>query len=252
MMKTIIKTSKTSVLSTDLYLKQDSNSIISIEFPKNEKVRSRTVVSRSRARPTGKFPSWKMGRMIQWESCHELNAYRLLDVNPYVVNYFEQPLLIRYIQDGIPHFHYPDTLVQFKDSFELWEIKTAKDAAKPEYIQRTQFLRGTLPNLGYRYRLIIAEDLAREPRLSNCLILLKFGRNPVSLLAEEQLRQILLVTGNISWDSILQGAMGPEGRKIICRLVLKGVLTFDIEKPLLSENHFFWIAGNTKAANWEI
>ena len=241
------------MLSTDLHLKQDSDStIISIEFPKEGKIRSRTVVSRSRARPTGKFPSWKMGRMIQWESCNELNAYRLLDVNPHVISYSEQPLIIRYIQDGIPYIHYPDTLVQFQNSQELWEIKTAKDAVRPENIQRTQLLESALYNLGYRYRLIIAEDLAREPRLSNCLILLKFGRNPVSLLAEEQLKQILSVTGSISWDSILQGAMGPEGRKIICRLVLEGVLTLDIEKPLLSENHFSWVAENTKAANWEV
>ena len=128
---------KTASLSADLYRKEHSGSpIISIELPKEGKLRSRSVVSRSRARPTGKYPSVKMGRMIQWESANELNACRLLDVNPNVISYFEQPLVIRYTQDDIPHLHYPDILVQWLDHQELWEIKTARDALKPEFIRK--------------------------------------------------------------------------------------------------------------------
>lgn len=241
------------MLSADIYSEEHSDSpIISITFPEEGKLRSRTVVSRSRARATGKYPSWKMDRMIEWESCHELNAYRLLDANPYVISYFEQPLVIRYIQDDIVHLHYPDALVQWQDYHELWEIKTASDAIKPENIQRTQLLEHALPKLGYRYRLLIAEDFAREPRLFNALTLLKFGRNPVSSLAEEQLRQIIEVTSSIRWGSILNGAMGPEGRKLICRLVLEGVLTFDIEQPLSDETCFFWVKGNNVVASWRL
>lgn len=59
-----------------------NNPILEIAFPPEGTVRARRIVSRSRARPTGKYPSWKMGRMIQWESTNELNAYRLLDANP--------------------------------------------------------------------------------------------------------------------------------------------------------------------------
>ncbi|TAK68026.1 MAG: hypothetical protein EPO19_09230 [Betaproteobacteria bacterium] len=39
-----------------------------IVFPEASERRSRRVVSRSRSRPTGKYPSWKMARMVQWES----------------------------------------------------------------------------------------------------------------------------------------------------------------------------------------
>jgi hypothetical protein len=42
--------------------------ILRIVFSSAEQVRSRRVVTRSRFRPTGKYPSWKMGRMLQWES----------------------------------------------------------------------------------------------------------------------------------------------------------------------------------------
>ena len=100
--------------------------------------------------------------------------------------------------------------------------------------------------------MMIAEDLAKEPRLSNSLFLLKFGRNPVSPLAQEQLRQMLEVTGSIQWNSILNGYLGTEGRKLICRLVLEGVLTFDIEQPLSGTTCFSWVAGNNQVVSWRL
>lgn len=109
-----------------------NNPILEITFPPEGKVRSRRIVSRSRARATGKYPSWKMCRMMQWESVNELNAYRLLDANPAVTAYHEQPLTITFKINGEIHKHYPDTMVQWGNSRELWEIKTAADAARPE------------------------------------------------------------------------------------------------------------------------
>ena len=43
------------------------DAVLELIYPGTGKLRSRKVVSRSRARATGKFPSWKMGRMIQWD-----------------------------------------------------------------------------------------------------------------------------------------------------------------------------------------
>jgi hypothetical protein len=58
--------------------------VLRIAFSSPEQVRSRRVVTRSRFRLTGKYPSWKMERMLQWESINELNAFRLLDCDPRV------------------------------------------------------------------------------------------------------------------------------------------------------------------------
>jgi pantoate kinase len=38
---------------------------IQINFPQDGKIRSRKVVKRSNARNTGKYPSWKMQRMMR-------------------------------------------------------------------------------------------------------------------------------------------------------------------------------------------
>lgn len=117
-----------------------------------------------------------MGRMIQWESSNELNAYRLLDANPVVRAFHEQPLVVRFCLDGAEQVRYPDTLVGLASSRELWEIKPAAEAAHPEYPARTQLMVEALLNFGFTYRMVIAEDLARKPRLTNTLSLLKYGR----------------------------------------------------------------------------
>lgn len=221
--------------------------IISITPPEEGKLRSRKVVSRSRARATGKYPSWKMGRMIQWESINELNAFRLLDANPAVTGYREQPCVIRYELDKQIHLHYPDVLVLSGESKELWEIKPSSEAKKHEYVERTELLAAGLPNLGFSYRLVIAEDLTQEPRLSNALTLLKFGRAPVLDVEVEQLRQVILQTGTINWGSVTSGAFGPMGRQLVCRLVLEGVLSFDVEKPWTDATILHWVSQTTLA-----
>lgn len=206
--------------------------ILEIVFPDNGRIRSRTVVSRSRARPTGKYPSWKMGRMIQWESHNELNAFRLLDANPAARAYHEQPLAIRFVLNGETHIHYPDVLVQWEDAHELWEIKPESEATAPQYAARTRFLESAMPALGFSYRMVIAEDLAKEPRLSNVLTFLKYGRPPLCDITREHIRKILTSNSGIYWSSAANGDLGPNGRAVLARLVLEGVLSCDMEKEL--------------------
>ncbi len=224
--------------------------IVSLTFPNNEKLRSRKVVTRSRARATGKYPSWKMGRMIQWESINELNAYRLLDTDPSVIEFYEQPLKISYVIDGTPRTHYPDTLVKWINHQELWEIKSANDVERPDYFERTQFLESALIEFGYNYRMINAKGFLTQPRLNNSITLLKFGRHPVSPLLEEKLRLIIEAKGSICWGAIINGCIGKEGRQLVCRLFLEGRLHFDFEKKLVPETNFVWIEDNQKASPW--
>jgi len=178
--------------------------------------------------------------MVQWESVNELNAYRLLDVNPAAIAYHEQPLTIQFVLNGETHKHFPDTLVQWGSSRELWEIKPSSQANRPEYAERTRFLETALPKLGFAYRLVLAEDLNKEPRLSNALTLLRFGRAPVSDLNREQFRQIMLSSGDIHWKHILDGEFGPQSRNIACRLILEGQLAIDLDAALTPGTVLNW------------
>lgn len=211
--------------------------LITIEFP--ETIRSRKVVTRSRARPTGKYPSWKMGRMLQWESIAELNAMRLLDADPSVPFFAEQPLVLRYRLGGESRLHYPDQLVKRDTgSKELWEIKSERDAAREDVAARTALLHAALPAYGYEYRLVYAEELRREPRLANVLEILKWGRGPITAVERERIRALLTRVPAVTWGAALSGAVGRFGRQVLCRLVLEGMLAFDLNQKLSFDTPF--------------
>ena len=108
-----------------------------IVFSSAEQVRSRRVVTRSRLRPTGKYPSWKMGRMLQWESMNELDAFRL-DCDPRVTAFTEQPCEIVYVDGAKTRHHYPDIYAKIDSNHELWEVKAACEASQSEVSTPTE------------------------------------------------------------------------------------------------------------------
>ena len=173
--------------------------------------------------------------MIQWESPHELNAFRLLDADPAVVSFNEQPLVLTFELDGAEQEHIPDIQVGLEDRIELWEVKTRAEALSAETIQRTALLAGALPALGYAYRVVIAEDLAAQPRLSNALTLLRYGRQDIPIAGRQLLRCLLECVPCLTWGAILRGAFGPHGMAWACRLALEGTLLIDINRSLGDE-----------------
>ena len=68
---------------------------------------------------------------------------------------------------GVERIHYPDILVTTAVTKQLWEVKPRSKALESERIARTALLSRALPKWGYAYRMMFAEDLAREPRLRN-------------------------------------------------------------------------------------
>lgn len=202
-----------------------------VEYPQDGKLRSRKVVSRSNAISTGKFPSWKMQRMMQYESKHELKAFMLLDACPAVVSFSEQPCVIHYEMDGTSHRHYPDILVKTAPVAELWEVKERADATLSDVMRRTDLLMQAMPALGFTYRLVLAETLAKEPLLGNIRQLLKFGHRQVPPVERERIRQALLRAGGISWE-----AFKADSRYSVSRLILEGFLDIDLDTSLAQES----------------
>ena len=209
-----------------------------ILHPASGQIRSRKVVSRSNARSAGKYPSWKMGRMMHWESSYELNAFRLLDCDPNVTSYSEQPCQITYIMDGVERIHYPDILVKTAGTKQLWEVKPRSKALEPEGIARTALLSQALSKWGYAYRMMFAEDLARQPRLGNATLLLSLGKRVVSDCEWENLRRTMAEKGALVWSEACAGNYGRNGREILCSLVLRGALTIDMHMPISSATEF--------------
>jgi hypothetical protein len=212
--------------------------IIRITFCRGGLIRFRRVVTRSRSCPTGKYPSWKIGRMVQWESRNELHAFRLLDCDPKVTTFHEQPCEILYRQNGVERQHYPDVYVETTGSKELWEIKPSSKASQDVIAARSRLLSDGLKQYGFIYRVVLDCDLAKQPRLQNVNILLRFGRRALTEYEREKVRQELRRLGSLRWSDVCRGVYGLKGREIVCRLVLEGVLAFDVDCPLSPDTYF--------------
>ncbi len=213
--------------------------ISEIVFPTEGQLRSRRVVTRSRARGTGKYPSWKMKRMLQWESRNELNAFRLLDICATVTGFMEQPCQIRYTQAGQPKIHHPDILVAISGREELWDVTTRAKKQQPEVELRTAVLTKALAKWGYEYRVAIDSELATQPRLNNAQILLRFGRAEISGSDHESIRLIEKHQRVLVWSEACNGTYGAKGREILCNLTLRGILTLDLNAPWSPNTKFF-------------
>jgi hypothetical protein len=212
--------------------------ITSLIFASLEQLRARKVVTRSRARSTGKFPSLKMKRMLQWESENEKNAMYLLESNPAVTELREQPCEIHYCDGLDQKLHYPDLYVVINGVKEIWEVKTEAEAMRPEIKSRTALMTTLLPSQGYQYKQMLDVDLRKQPYLNNAKILVHGGIRPVSLREWEGLRRILEREGHLSWSDACSGVYGEWGRHMLCRLVLDGQLEFDRASTLSPATQF--------------
>jgi hypothetical protein len=223
---------------------------VDIRFCSPDQVRIRKIVMRSRARATGKFPSSKLLRMMQWESINELNAFRLAECLPTITNYSEQPCEISYFdRDGGLARHYPDLIVTIDGARELWEVKARVDANSDEVSYRTEILTNALPPLGFQYRIKLAEDLARQPRLDNACRLLQFGRGPITQVERWQFGKLLEQQPILQWGDASAGVYGARGREVLCRLTLEGVLSFEMHERLTAATRFIQSA---EAHRWDI
>ena len=212
--------------------------ILGLDWPANGG-RARRIVYRARDLVTGLYPSWKMDRMIEWESINERNACVLLDACHSVKAFAEQPVVIRYVLNGVEHEHYPDMLVEMQDGKELWEVKPRNRALDDFILDRTRLMAAELPRHGYRYRVVLAEDLKEKPRLRIARQLLKWGRRPPDLLVRERVRVAMAKQPFVTWGMAIDGAFGPAGIRALSRLTLQGTLGCDADDCIDRFTRFF-------------
>jgi hypothetical protein len=198
------------------------------------------IVKRSNIYPTGKYPSWKMGRMIEWVSIDHLTAFKLLDANSKVSKFEECPMEIEYEKDGIVLTERPEILVVYGGVKELWNIeKIDADFQRDE--NQDEALAQTLAGHGYIKRIVPAKVLYLEPRITNINYLLSLGRKEINLIDREKVRVLFLNNPEgICWGDLTNIFENKNGEHVISRLVLEGVLRIDLLKLLTKKTCLFW------------
>ncbi|NBD36816.1 MAG: hypothetical protein GVY30_12580 [Chloroflexi bacterium] len=124
----------------------------------------------------GHFPSLKLGRMVAFESLIERDFVYLLDYEPTVERFAEQPLTIQYQHAGKQRRYTPDFHVIYRGHPFLFECKPAQRVAEPENQLKFAAARQWCQPQGWAFGIVTDEYLARNWRITNIKVLTQFAR----------------------------------------------------------------------------
>lgn len=214
--------------------------IIQIRLPEAGETRIKRVISRSNTKPTGKYPSLKMGHMLHWENIDQLHAFRLLDVTPTISSFHESPMEIQYEIDGEIFFEYPDLLIKSGNLQEIWKIKNLLGTKNIIPAIKEKTFREELLERGFVWRIVDSKRLILEPRKQNIITLLRNGARSVNFIEKERVRNYFERYKTLTWGEVQKGLINSITPQHICRLVIEGYIYFNINQAWTNETIFCW------------
>jgi hypothetical protein len=127
----------------------------------------------------GKFTSVKTGRVAWYEALTERDYMYLLDFDPGVSDWHEQPLQMRFSHGGKTHRYTPDLEVHRNGKKQLVEVKPKHqvESGKWDFLFRTA--TSICEQESYEYIVVTDEVIRKQPRLENVKRLWKYARTRV-------------------------------------------------------------------------
>ncbi|MDH5750673.1 MAG: Tn7 transposase TnsA N-terminal domain-containing protein [Rhodospirillales bacterium] len=203
----------------------------------------RNVVTKSSARSKGYFASEKSKEMNAWESFTEYKFMCLLECDPTVKSFYSQPIQVSYPWIKGRRRHTPDFLSWREDGPHITEIKWAKEAGKPENVERFQFFRDFFRQFGIAYHVCDQHVINLKPRLSNCQELIRHRGRGVSYEQKELVQGHLEHFQESSVSELADLLAHPDGEEIVYAMVLRGHIAIDHNMPIGQESRVQLVKG---------
>jgi hypothetical protein len=189
-------------------------------------MRVRKVITRRGGTHRFKVPSRKMGRIIYCESTLERDLVCLLEVDPDVTAYCEQPFELEFALNGSIHRHVPDFAVLRRASREIVEVKPARKARSLEVEARTRILAPAMAVDGIIYLVRDETWIRAEPRLWNAKVRLRYRSHETTPNLAAALIAILNSEGPLTVAQLAHRVPAAT-RADIYALIAQGVLIAD-------------------------
>lgn len=140
----------------------------------------------------GKFPSIKMNRMVAFESLIERDYLYVLDYEPNILSFTEQPLTIEYLHDGKALHYTPDFhLVETGKRNVLVECKPQALTETDENQRKFRAAQAWCAEQDWRFVVITDHQLRAGYRLQNIKLLTYYARADVPSPVQGQIHQVL-------------------------------------------------------------
>ena len=124
----------------------------------------------------GHFPSLKLGRMVAFESLIERDFVYLLDYEPGVEHFSEQPLTIKYHHAGKKRQYTPDFHVVYRGQPFLFECKPVQFVDDPRNQIKFEAARWWCQEQGWTFAVVTDAQLSSGWRIANIKLLTQFAR----------------------------------------------------------------------------
>lgn len=221
------------------HLLTEKNIHADIDFTPARKITNRAGFKKV----VGKFPSLKMGRTVRWESQIERDFLYLLEFDPDVLFFIEQPEEISYVYVSKIHRYYPDFYVERASAKELVEIKPASKVNDPD--NKVKFLAGEeyCREKGYLFRVVTDEQIREGSLLGNIKLLYRYAVVNVPNEFRLHARDLIENCGAMNFEefiSILNEKFGQEAIGNTYSLLYHRLLIADLNKPLSDTTIIKW------------
>jgi len=196
----------------------------------------RQVVKRANIKRVGYFPSVKMGKTIAFESLLEEKQIFMLEYDPTVTAFYEQPLKIDYFNNGRRKSYYPDFAVVYSDKpIEIIEVKPSKKLSDPKLLSKFEAGSYFCQANDYQFKIVTEKDIDTI-KLKNIMYLFRYHKIPVPLSIcrhiQANVSNYELTIDNLS--RILEDSAGGycKALAMIYNQIFYHRLDIDVNKPI--------------------
>lgn len=193
----------------------------------------------------GKFFSVKMNTTLWFESLLEMYLMYLLDFDPGVKFFKEQPCRIRYVHDGKLHQYTPDLFVLRTDKTQIVEVKRQNKVTTEENDLLFRIISPICQCEGLEFVVFTNETIMLQPRLNNIICLWRYARTPIrphhQILCQEFLHKQQPVSLAEVFEFFYSKGLP---KQVVYALLFWGVIDFDLMQQISPDSLIYMPSGS--------
>ncbi|WP_272819483.1 TnsA endonuclease N-terminal domain-containing protein [Scytonema hofmannii] len=190
-----------------------------------------------------------MNTVVWWESQIERDYIYLLEIDPEVVSYQEQPLTITYTMEGKVRKYTPDFLVNQLQKTLLVEVKPDEKAHSKKNFHLFRHIAPIAKTHNMEFVVVTEKMIRVQPKLNNIKLLYKYARVTLSLSNYLNVREYFHANQSVLMKDA-QLSLKAKGITVnmLLRLLWSGCLVTDMMQPINGESLIQMLAND---CNWE-
>jgi hypothetical protein len=197
-----------------------------------EQMPVRTPSNRYGKNIVGKFPSLKLGRMVYFESRVERDQIYLMEYDPEVVFYEEQPLMIEYAMAGKCYKYFPDfKVVTSSGQHLLLECKAERFVGTDKNQRKIAAGQSWCAHRNWEFRLITEQMTRTGCRLENVMLLWQFARHSVPLDVKTRVYTVMNGYPALTMDT-LSRQVNPDNPRAAIVPILNMIFHHELSTPI--------------------